>query len=510
MSSKHIWTSGQNACWRKLTHGLVMASAWLLTTVLAQQPANQNLDKALAALDKIPPQQLKAMVATLKPEQVRDYLDKLSKDKLRQIFTLLTPKQLQMLADSLTTAQLTALQDKVPPPVLMQIFAVMTPQKKASLMKELSDVQRTRLQQLLDVAEAAAKRQGQLPMANRQNMPVKMYINLSNWQLEVVTQNQENDRQEKLRQAVEAGQLQTYKDSVYCPGVIELIHLPAGVFLMGSSPSENHRMCDEQRHEVELKKNFWMGRFEITQEQWKRVMGQDDRSDVTQPPPAGITEIPAKRRGDAYPMYNVSYEDAKKFCDNLQKLIRRAQAKSPYKLPGNMTVSLPTEAEWEYACRAGRQATYGFGNSLLARDAVFHIESITVTERVTSGGNNQNQEHGGMDMGERQDQKETFVTRRIAYTPTMKFVGTCNPNAFGLYDMHGSVWEWCHGSYYPYPAGKVTNPPGGRPRHGDGVARGGCWYSFARDCRAARRLDINPNTRQNSIGFRIVIVAENR
>ena len=440
--------------------------------------------------------------------QFEEMLKKSPAEQMKMM-SLIKPADLQAKVQAIPPQQMPALfgrlldDNRVPAQIYMLVWQAMTPQQREAVPRALSQAQQVRLQQLLSAP--AKQSTGQLPMA-RANKPVKMYIDMANWQVKVVTQAQENALQETRRQMVEAGQLQRVPDSEYLPGSIELIHIPAGVFMMGSSPSEPGRMCDEQRHEVKIEQDYWVGRFEVTQEQWKKVMGAEDRTDVSNPPPPGVLEIPIRVRGPYYPMYNVSYDDAKTFCTKLERHLRQALAKSPYKLPDNLQVTLPTEEEWEYACRAGNMTAFSNGDTLLARDAVYHVGSVKRLVKVEKKDNNNGGEYYGPEMQtERKTNTPEYRTEEVAYTPSMKLVGTCNPNAFGLYDMHGSVWEWCANPYYLY--GSDAARAIGLSRRGGrtGIARGGSWYSFADSCRSARRLDLNSNARQNNIGFRIVI-----
>jgi formylglycine-generating enzyme required for sulfatase activity/DNA-binding beta-propeller fold protein YncE len=217
--------------------------------------------------------------------------------------------------------------------------------------------------------------------------------------------------------------------------------VPPGKFRMGSpageqgrNPSKEQDWDVEALHEVTLTEPFDMGKTEMTQVQYQAVPGHD--------PGGGIY------RADM-PMDAVSWHDA---CAYAEKLTKRRRDGHIYRLP--------TEAEWEYACRGGRPSSMPFGvgdgRTLSPQDANF-------------SGN--------------------FLFRRAGQAPAKCYspVGSYPANALGLFDMHGNVWEWCADWYGPYPQGSVTNPPG--PAEGSRkVVRGGCFIFSATDCRAARRL----------------------
>jgi formylglycine-generating enzyme required for sulfatase activity len=179
---------------------------------------------------------------------------------------------------------------------------------------------------------------------------------------------------------------------------LEMVLISAGNFMMGSPASEVGRKDNETQHEVTLTKPFYMGKYEVTQEQWEAVMGSN----------------PSKRtKGAKFPVTHVSWEDCQEF-------IRKLNSKT------NGGFRLPTEAEWEYACRAGTTTAYSFGDKITPKDANYHDSKLQKpeSEQVTS------------------------------------VVGSYKPNAFGLYDMHGNVWEWCEDRFGDYPRGSVTNPKG--------------------------------------------------
>ena len=214
----------------------------------------------------------------------------------------------------------------------------------------------------------------------------------------------------------------------------EMVLIPAGKFKMGSPASEKGRRDDETQHEVTLTNLFYMGKYEVTQEQWEAVMGNN---------PSSIT------KGAKLPVTDVSWEDCQEF-------IKKLNAKT------NGGYRLPTEAEWEFACRAGTSTAYSFGVSLTKVEANY---------------------------GDGTDGR-------------IKLVGSYKANAFGLYDMHGNVWEWCEDWMADYPAGAVTDPKG--PETGTSrVLRSGSFGFDASGARSSGRVDGTASARSNLIGFRL-------
>ena len=210
---------------------------------------------------------------------------------------------------------------------------------------------------------------------------------------------------------------------------------PAGTFTMGSPSSEPDRNDDETQHSVTLTRGFWMLETEVTQAMWKSVMGTD----------------PSDFEGAQNPVERVSWHECDDFCKKLSSKLR-------------LTVSLPTEAQWEYACRAGTTGAYAG------------------------------------DLGEMGWYDEDFNTG------STHPVGQKKPNAWGLYDMHGNVWEWCqdwYGSYTTSPTSDPTGPNSGSYR----VFRGGSWYHGARLCRSAYRNGNLPDSRFDRLGFRLVLAS---
>jgi len=216
---------------------------------------------------------------------------------------------------------------------------------------------------------------------------------------------------------------------------MKLVYVPPGGFTMGSGVDEAGRHEDELQHHVTISRGFYIGATEVTQRQWQRIMGFN-RSET---------------KGDDLPASRLSWHHAETFCKKLSQAEGRAYR-------------LPTEAEWEYACRAG--ATGAFAGTGKLDEMGWHVDNS----------------------GERP-----------------RPVGGKKPNAWGLYDMHGGVFEWCADFYgRDYPTGAVTDPRG-PATGGYRVARGGSWGHFARACRSAARASFNPAYQLDQVGLRVVM-----
>jgi len=203
---------------------------------------------------------------------------------------------------------------------------------------------------------------------------------------------------------------------------IEQVLIPAGKFIMGSPASEPGRSSNEIQHEVILTKPFFMGKYEVTQSQWEVIMGNN--------PSSGD-------KGPMLPVTDVSWNDCQMFLKKLNK-----KTKSEFRLP--------TEAQWEYACRAETITAFSFGNKLKPTDANHADSNINKPVKV----------------------------------------GTYKPNAFGLYDMHGNVNEWCNDWFKAYPTNVVTDPTG--PANGEyRIVRGGtCVLNSFNSRSSNRNLDL--------------------
>jgi formylglycine-generating enzyme required for sulfatase activity len=224
---------------------------------------------------------------------------------------------------------------------------------------------------------------------------------------------------------------------------MKLVVIPAGTFIMGSPEDEVGRQGLETQHEVTISRPYCLGIYEVTQDEYATVMGTN----------------PSSFRGVRNPVENISWDEAVSFCKKLSEMPEEKAARREYRLP--------TEAEWEYACRAGSDAAYSFGDS---------------TDPL--------------------DEHAWFGEQSKGTHP----VGEKKPNRWGLYDMHGNVWEWCEDWLGSYPSGAAIDPHG--PAQGQVRAfRGGSWDFGAAYCRSASRLAISPSFRTSFYGLRVAFSA---
>ena len=215
---------------------------------------------------------------------------------------------------------------------------------------------------------------------------------------------------------------------------MEFVLIPAGSFMMGS---ETSRPDEKPTTKVIITKPFYLGKFEVTQEQWQTLMGTNN----------------GYYKGTNLPVEQVSWNDCQEFVGKLNGKVRGYEFR------------LPTEAEWEYACRAGTATEYSHGDG-----------ATNLADYAWFTGNAEKRTHP---------------------------VGEKKPNPWGLHDMHGNVWEWCQDWYGPYPGGEVTDPIGaqsGTTR----VIRGGSWSHGGRDLWSSFRLRFRSDFRFRSIGVRVV------
>ena len=229
---------------------------------------------------------------------------------------------------------------------------------------------------------------------------------------------------------------------------MKLSLIPPGQFSMGSPPEEEWHRDDEVLHRVALTNPFYLATTEVTQGQWEAVMGNN----------------PSFCTGDDLPVETVTWEQAAEFCRKLS-------------LKEGAEYRLPTEAEWEYACRAGTTTP-------------FHTGATISTDQANYDGN---YTYAGGRKGE--------------FREATTAAGSFSPNGWGLHDMHGNAWEWCADWYGEYPQGDATDPTG--PASGDRrVFRGGCWMNFPAVCRSANRAKVVPVSWNFHLGFRVARVLE--
>jgi formylglycine-generating enzyme required for sulfatase activity len=248
---------------------------------------------------------------------------------------------------------------------------------------------------------------------------------------------------------------------------MKLCWCPPGKFTMGSPRDEPERRPGEDQVEVTLSKGFWTGKYEVTQGQWKRVVGKL---------PGELTA--ELLEGDDFPVGNVNFAEAEGFCRRLTELGRQSGV-----LPADWEFRLPTEAQWEYACRAGTTTATAFGDRLSSKLANFK-------GRPYNGG-----------------EPGPSLNRAAK-------VGSYAANTWGLHDMHGNIYEWCRDWYHRELTGG-TDPDlysaktsATKSEHGgvSRVRRGGCWSDDGWALRTAFRLRFEPERRFDHIGFRVVAV----
>lgn len=231
---------------------------------------------------------------------------------------------------------------------------------------------------------------------------------------------------------------------------LEMIKCPAGEFLMGSPKGEMGRDLKEIQHKVILSDSFMIGKYEVTQKQYKAVMGKN----------------PSKFKNDSQPVELVNWNDAKEFCEKLN-------TKFSSSIPSGFKFDLPTEAQWEYACRAGTNSAFNNGKELTTEYKCDNLDEVGWYAKNSK-----------------------FTTHPV---------GQKQPNSWGIYDMQGNVSEWCRDYDGSFVEGEAKDPNG--PEKGtDRVIKGGNYNVNAKFCRSAIRLNANPKTKDMKTGFRVALI----
>jgi formylglycine-generating enzyme required for sulfatase activity len=258
---------------------------------------------------------------------------------------------------------------------------------------------------------------------------------------------------------------------------MKLVHVHAGELTMGSPDAEPLRELEEEPHGVALTKSFFLGAYEVTQDEYERVVGHNPSYFSPDGEGAGKVEALKPEERKRLPVEFVNWAEAVAFCKKLSERPEEKRAGRVYRLP--------TEAEWEYGCRAGTTTPFSLGKKLALAQANFNLD-------VTASAYD-------FDIDANWDR----VVRRTAP------VGSYPPNPFGLYDMHGNVREWCeddyaHWSYFTRPKqDPVLVLPGGLITLK--VTRGGSWEDWSHVCRSARRTYRKADDGSRDVGFRVVM-----
>ena len=230
---------------------------------------------------------------------------------------------------------------------------------------------------------------------------------------------------------------------------MEFVFIKHGTFLMGTPEPGLADTLKSYQHEVEISKDFYLGKCEVTQAEWEKLMGNN---------PSHFKD------NDSLPVENVTWYEAIKFIETLNQLNKGKHFR------------LPTEAEWEYACRAGTTTPFSTGKNITTNQA--NYDGDFPYKNYSKG----------------------------IYRNHTTVVGKFKPNNWGLYDMHGNLWEWCEDWFCPYPKTKVIDPIG-NCKTDLKVIRGGSWYFVAKCARSDWRYTHNPKNKGFSLGFRVLMEA---
>ena len=256
-----------------------------------------------------------------------------------------------------------------------------------------------------------------------------------------------------------------------------LVFINGGSFEMGSPETEMQRETDETQHEVTVS-DFYIGKYEVTQSEYEEVIGEN----------------PSNFKGENLPVENVSWYDAIEYCNRLSE----QEGLTPVYTIDGENVSwdrsangyrLPTEAEWEYAARAGTTTSFNTENSISDEEANYYG-------------------HYPYGIEENYFSQENLETEPGEYRQTTVAVNSFSPNKWGLYNIHGNVAEWCFDYYGEYDLGNTNNPSG--PTTGTlRVNRGGGWNDYAKHLRSSYRASTTPDQRMSNIGFRVARNGDN-
>lgn len=316
----------------------------------------------------------------------------------------------------------------------------------------MSETTRFRLPETLQPSATSAWDLDPTPTARLAPRPST--LPLTRWTFETVTvdaagREQRRDRYENAY----------YREVLGDRAPLDLVAVPGGRFRMGAAPGEANAARRESPARSVRVAPFFLSKYPITQIQWRAVAALPQVKRPLPPQPASF-------RSDARPVETVSWHDAVEFCDRLS-------------LKTGRLYRLPSEAEWEYACRAGTTTPYACGSTLTTNLANY-------------------------------DGRTTYAQARPGrFRDRTTVVGSFLPNRFGLYDLHGNVWEWCadvwHTDYYNAPDDSRIWNDGGDPT--TRPLRGGSWLYFPGYCRSAARIHYAPDFRSYNVGFRVACSA---
>ena len=275
-------------------------------------------------------------------------------------------------------------------------------------------------------------------------------------------------REPKLKITRSSGRNPCFDENLGEGMALRMMQIPGGIFMMGSPEDELDNYDDEQpQHEVSVA-TFFMGKYPITQMQWRFVAALALVETELDPNPSNF-------KGDNRPVEQVNWHEAVEFC---QRLSRYSQKQ----------YQLPTEAQWEYACRAGTTTPFHFGETITTELA--NYRGTDDKERDWSGS------YGDGPKGEYREQTTPVAEFDIA-------------NAFGLCEMHGNVWEWCADHWHENYSGAPADGSAwlSADETSARMVRGGSWYDNPRDCRSATRSFGRPGDRNDTVGFRVCCLA---